>query len=154
MVFLGQSENRVGMFLSGVLIFFAFCARRAQSYLSSTLSVLYKAQCYINHACVAGKLLMILLLMNEVRLLRRLGVWVCSLVGVVSKVKILNRKGRKGFSQRTQGFNSKVFILCELCEKSSRLCVIILLRQPHFFMDEARRDENRKARRYFSTTHY
>jgi hypothetical protein len=32
--------------------------------------------------------------------------------------EIIYRNGRKGFTQRTQDFEFKVFILCELCEKN------------------------------------
>ena len=39
------------------------------------------------------------------------------------KSKFINRKVRKGFTQRTQTFEFNASILCDLCEKSWRLCV-------------------------------
>ena len=50
--------------------------------------------------------------------------------GVVSKIKDNNSKGRKEFTQRTQRFEYKDFILCVLCEKTLRLCVKKKIKQP------------------------
>jgi hypothetical protein len=38
------------------------------------------------------------------------------------KQKNINRKGRKGFTQRSQYFDFKSVVLCALCEKKLRLC--------------------------------
>jgi hypothetical protein len=38
------------------------------------------------------------------------------------KLQNINRKGRKEFTQRTQVFECKAFVLCDPCEKPLRLC--------------------------------
>ena len=52
-------------------------------------------------------------------------------MGLFKKQKNIKRKGRKEFTQRTQSYYFKAFILCALCENPLRLCGKKLFEQPH-----------------------
>ena len=51
-------------------------------------------------------------------------------LGLFKRQKNINRKGRKGFTQRAQSYYLKAFILCVLCEKTLRLGGKRLFEQP------------------------